>query len=68
VLYPDGSVTFLYFGENGAPRGTPQTVLFQTNATGRQDEVQVTNFGGTFAASLYSSAEHLTRLVATTCR
>jgi hypothetical protein len=68
VLYPDGSVTFLYFGENGAPRGTPQTVLYQTNAAGPQDEVQVTNFGGTFAASLYSSAEHLTRLVATTCR
>jgi hypothetical protein len=68
VLYPDGSVTFLYFGENGAPRGTPQTVLYQTNAAGQQDEVQVTNFGGTFAVSLYSSAEHLTRLVATTCR
>jgi hypothetical protein len=68
VLYPNGSVTFLYFGADGSPRGSPQTVLYQTNPTGDGDEVQVTNFGGTFAVSLYSTIEHLTRMVAPTCQ
>jgi hypothetical protein len=68
VLYPNGSVSFLYFGADGSPRGNPQTVLYQTNPTGDGDEVQVTNFGGTFAVSLYSTIEHLTRVVATTCQ
>jgi hypothetical protein len=67
VLY-DGSVSFLYFGEDGSPRGSPQTVLYQMNPSKLGDEVQVTNFGGTFAVSLYSSVEHLTRVVATTCQ
>ena len=68
VLYPNGSVSFLYFGADGSPRGNPQTVLYQTNPTGDGDEVQVTNFGGTFAVSLYSTIEHSTQVVATTCQ
>jgi hypothetical protein len=67
VLY-DGSVSFLYFGEDGSPRGSPQTVLYQMNRTSVGDQVQVTNFGGTFAVSLYSTIEHLTRVVASTCQ
>ena len=68
VLYPNGSVSFLYFGADGSPRGNPQTVLYQANPTGDGDEVQVTNFGGTFAVSLYSYATHSTQVVATTCQ
>jgi hypothetical protein len=68
VLYPNGSVSFLYFGADGSPRGNPQTVLYQANPTGDGDEVQVTNFGGTFAVSLYSTIKHSTQVVATTCQ
>jgi len=67
ILYPNGSVSFLYFGEDGSPRGQEQTVLYELKIAGG-DEVQVTNFGGTFAVSLYSGGEHLTRVVAMTCQ
>jgi hypothetical protein len=68
VLYPDGSVNFIYFGGNGALGASPQSVLQQSNTTTVGDEVQMTNFGGSFAVSLYSSAEHLTRMVASSCQ
>ena len=69
VHYPDGSVSFLYFGGDGSPRGTPQTVLYQQEPTTPYDEVLVTNFGGTFAVSLFSSTEHSTQVIAsTTCQ
>jgi hypothetical protein len=67
VLYPNGSVSFLYFGDDGSPRGQEQTVLYELKAYD-VDEVQVTNFGGTFAVSLYSYATHSTQVVATTCQ
>jgi hypothetical protein len=67
VLYPNGSVSFLYFGEDGSPRGQEQTVLYELKAYDA-DKVQVTNFGGTFAVSLYSYATHSTQVVATTCQ
>ncbi|MGB8294627.1 MAG: hypothetical protein WCG85_04305, partial [Polyangia bacterium] len=69
VHYPNGSVSFLYFGGDGSPRGTPQTVLYQQEPTAASDEVLVTNFGGTFAVSLFSSVEHSTQVIAsTTCQ
>ncbi len=34
IHYPNGSVSFLYFGADGSPRGTPQTVLYQQEPTG----------------------------------
>ena len=68
VLYPDGSVNFIYFGGNGALGASPQSVLQQSNPATVGDEVQMTNFGGSFAMSLYSSAEHLTRMVASSCQ
>jgi hypothetical protein len=69
VHYPNGSVSFLYFGADGSPRGTPQTVLYQQEPTGTDDEVLVTNFGGTFAVSLFSGVEHSTQVIAsTTCQ
>jgi hypothetical protein len=69
VHYYNGSVSFLYFGGDGSPRGTPQTVLYQQEPTTAGDEVLVTNFGGTFAVSLYSNTEHSTQVIAsTTCQ
>jgi hypothetical protein len=66
VHYPNGSVSFLYFGADGSPRGTPQTVLYQQEPAAPFDEVLVTNFGGTFAVSLYSNTEHSTQVIAST--
>jgi hypothetical protein len=69
VLYPDGSVSFLYFSGDGSTRTSPQAVLQQVNPASGGDEVNLTNnYGGTFAVSLYSSAEHLTRMLASTCQ
>jgi hypothetical protein len=68
VLYPDGSVSFLYFNPDGSTHSSPQIAMEQPNLASLGDEVKLTNFGGTFAVSLYSSAEHLTRMVASICK
>ena len=68
VLYPEGSVSFLYFSGDGSTHASPQSVLTQANSASGNDEVQITNFGGNFAVSLYSSAEHLTRVVVSSCQ
>jgi hypothetical protein len=68
VLYPDGSVTFLYLGSDGSVRTSPQTVLQQMNAASNADEPHILSYGGSFAVSLYSSGEHLTRMVASSCQ
>ena len=68
VLYPDGSVSFLYFSGDGSTHASPQSVLTQANRATGADEVHITNFGGNFAVSLYSGAEHLTRVVASSCQ
>jgi hypothetical protein len=68
ALYPDGSVSFLYFSGDGSMHGNPQTVLQQTGTAGGGDEAHITSFAGKFAVSLYSSAEHLTRVITSTCQ
>jgi hypothetical protein len=68
VLYPAGSVSFLYFGGDGSTRTSPQAILQQAKTASAGDEVNLTNYGGTFAVSLYSSAEHLTRMAASSCQ
>jgi hypothetical protein len=68
ALYPDGSVSFLYFSGDGSMHGNPQTVLQQTNTAGPSDEAHITSFAGKFAVSLYSSGEHLTRVITSTCQ
>jgi hypothetical protein len=68
VLYPDGSVSFLYFNPDGSTHSSPQIAMEQPNLASVGDEVKITNFGGAFAVSLYSSAEHLTRMVASICK
>jgi hypothetical protein len=68
LLYPDGSVSFLYFSGDGSTHLSPQMVFTQANAAANGDEAHITNFAGNFAVSLYSSAEHLTRMAASGCR
>jgi len=68
LLYPDGSVSFIYFNASGDIGTSPQAVLQQTGTASGGDEVQMTNFGGSFVVSLYSSGEHLTRMVASSCQ
>ena len=68
VLYPDGSVSFIYFNASGDIGTSPQAVLQQTGTASAGDEVQITNFGGSFVVSLYSSGEHLTRMVGSSCQ
>jgi hypothetical protein len=68
ALYPDGSVTFLYFSADGSIHGNPQTVLQQTNGASDGDEAHITSFAGKFAVSLYSGTEHLTRVITSTCQ
>jgi hypothetical protein len=68
VLYPDGSVSFLYFSGDGSNHPSPQAVLTQANGAAGGDEARITSFAGNFAVSLYSSAEHLTRMAASGCR
>jgi hypothetical protein len=68
ALYPDGSVSFLYFSADGSIHGNPQTVLQQANPAGDGDEANITSFGDKFAVSLYSSTEHLTRVITSTCQ
>jgi hypothetical protein len=68
ALYPDGSVSFLYFSGDGSMHGNPQTVLQQTGTAGDGDEAHITSFAGKFAVSLYSSGEHLTRVITSSCQ
>jgi hypothetical protein len=68
VLYPDGSVSFLYLGSDGSVKTSPQTVLQQMKSASSADEPHILNDAGSFTVSLYSSGEHLTRMVASTCQ
>jgi hypothetical protein len=68
ALYPDGSVSFLYFSADGSAHGNPQTVLQQMNNAGGGDETHITSYAGKFVVSLYSDAEHLTRVITSTCQ
>jgi hypothetical protein len=67
VFYPDGSERFLYVSGDGTKPVNPQPVLQQANPAGDSDEGHLTNFAGSFVLSLYSNAEHLTRVAATGC-
>lgn len=67
ILYPDGSQSFLYVAGDGSKPANPQPIIQQQNPAVPFDEGHIMNFGGSFALSLYSSAEHLTRVSATTC-
>jgi hypothetical protein len=64
LLYTDGA-HFIYVNADGVTHVGPTTVI--SHAFGGGDEVAVTEFGGSFGVSLYSNAEHLTRMAASGC-
>ena len=67
ILYPDGSQSFLYVAGDGAKPANPQPIIQQQHPASPYDEGHIMNFGGSFALSLYSSAEGLTRVSSTSC-
>ena len=64
LLYADGA-DFIYVNPDGVTHVGPTTVI--SHAFGGADEVAITEFGGSFGISLYSAAEHLTRMAASGC-
>ena len=67
ILHSDGSQNFLYVPGDGSKPANPQPIIQQQNPAGVSDKGHIMNFGGSFALSLYSDAEHLTRVSATSC-
>ena len=65
LLYTDGA-HFIYVNADGITHVGPTTVISHAFVDG--DEVAITEFGGSFGISLYSSAEHLTRMAASGCQ
>lgn len=65
LLYTDGA-HFIYVNADGVTHVGPTTVI--SHAFGGGDEVAITEFGGSFGVSLYSYAEHLTRMAASGCK
>jgi hypothetical protein len=65
ILYQDG-VAFAYVNPDGITHMSPASVLAQTYASG--DYVNISNFGGSFGVSLYSTQNHSTQLAASACQ
>jgi hypothetical protein len=65
LLYPDGAY-FLYVNADGVTHTNQINVIPHQIHAG--DEVAITEFGGSFGVSLYSSAENLTRMLASGCQ
>jgi hypothetical protein len=70
LLYADGA-DFIYVNADGVTHVGPTTVISHAfgapGGSAGEDEVAITEFGGSFGISLYSAAEHLTRMAASGC-
>jgi hypothetical protein len=67
LFYPDGSVSFLYMKGDGSKPANPQPILQQQNPATVSDQCHLTNLAGGFTLSLFSNAEHLTRVATSAC-
>jgi hypothetical protein len=65
LLYSNG-LSFAYVDANGATHLGPSSVIAHTYALG--DQINITNFGGSFGVSLYSAATQSTQLAASGCQ
>lgn len=65
LLYPDG-ISYLYVSADGTTHVGPNQVISHSQGVG--DEVAITEYGGSFGLSLYSAAEHLTRMASSGCQ
>lgn len=68
ILYNDG-VAFAYVNADGLGHVGPASVIAHTYVGGNYgDYLNISNFAGSFAVSLFSKAEHMTRVVASSCQ
>jgi hypothetical protein len=65
LLYDDG-VAFAYVNADGLTHVGPASVMAHSRAGG--DRINISNFAGSFAVSLYSVSEHKTRVAASACQ
>ena len=65
ILYNDG-VAFAYVNADGLTHVGPASVM--AHAYGNGDTINISNFAGSFAVSLYSAGEHKTRVAASSCQ
>jgi hypothetical protein len=65
MLYPDG-LSFSYVNADGTTHVGPSSVIAHTYAAG--DVFNISNFRGSFAVSLYSTATQSTQMAASGCR
>ena len=61
LLYPDG-LSLAYVSADGTTHSGPLSVIAHTYVNG--DQINITNFGGSFGLSLYSAASQSTQMAA----
>jgi hypothetical protein len=64
LLYPNG-LSFGYIDSDGLTHLGPSPVISHTYAPG--DLINITNFGGSFGLSIYSTTDHSTQMAASGC-
>jgi hypothetical protein len=64
LLYANGA-SFAYVNADGLSHLPPSSVIAHTYAPG--DQINITNFAGSFALSLYSNADHSAQIAASGC-
>jgi hypothetical protein len=68
ILYDDG-VAFAYVNPDGVSHVGPASVIAHTYVGGANgDYLNIANFGGSFAVSLFSKTDHSTQVVASSCQ
>ncbi|HVU50485.1 MAG TPA: hypothetical protein VHL80_07345 [Polyangia bacterium] len=67
LLGADGKASFVYFMSDGTRHLGPAQVVQELGAATINDEVSLMNLSGSYALSLYSRAEHLTRMAVSGC-
>jgi hypothetical protein len=69
LLYSD-SVSFAYVNADRTHVGPAVVIPHTYNNSGsyRYDYISVSNFSGSFAVSLWSCGEHMTRVAASNCQ
>ena len=67
LLTADGKAAFAYFTDDGSKHLGPSQIIQQMNASTPSDEVHLMNLNGSYAISLFSNAEHLTRMSVSGC-
>jgi len=64
LFYADG-LSFAYVNADGVSHSAASSVIAHTYAAG--DQANISNFGGSFAVSVYGSATHSTQLAVSGC-